>query len=210
MVYNIRMNFNYKRRFRTGNYLLELWTYLYFTNDKSVDEVLASSRLLAFKFFRRLLRNKFITYSWFQKARFKREQIMVSEIGIVKDSLYKISTSELEDLHYFIKVPVSNDVILDSLKNTFSVVKNLVPIILTVVTGVLGSDFLGSLLDTVMKNSNNILQIAIIVVGYYCIYLIYKTLIVEVFSTTMKKREINRILPLLVNDILKERKQMKS
>lgn len=186
MVYNIRMNFNYKRRFRTGNYLLELWTYLYFTNDKSVDEVLASSRLLAFKFFRRLLRNKFITYSWFQKARFKREQITVSEIGIVKDSLYKISTSELEDLHYFIKVPVSNDVILDSLKNTFSVVKNLVPIILTVVTGVLGSDFLGSLLDTVMKNSNNILQIAIIIVGYYCIYLIYKTLIVEVFSTTMK------------------------
>lgn len=210
MVYNIWMNFNYKRRFRTGNYLLELWTYLYFTNDKSVDEVLASSRLLAFKFFRRLLRNKFITYSWFQKARFKREQITVSEIGIVKDSLYKISTSELEDLHYFIKVPVSNDVILDSLKNTFSVVKNLVPIILTVVTGVLGSDFLGSLLDTVMKNSNNILQIAIIIIGYYCIYLMYKTLIVEVFSTTMKKREINRILPLLVNDILKERKQMKS
>ena len=61
-----------------------------------------------------------------------------------------------------------------------------------------------------MKNSNNILQIAIIIVGYYCIYLMYKTLIVEVFSTIMKKREINRILPLLVNDILKERKQMKS
>lgn len=121
-----------------------------------------------------------------------------------------MSTNELEDLHYFIKVPVSNDVILDSLKNTFSVVKNLVPIILTIVTGVLGSDFLGSLLDNVMKNSNNILQIAIIIVGYYCIYLMYKTLIVEVFSTIMKKREINRILPLLVNDILKERKQMKS
>ncbi|SER45909.1 hypothetical protein [Streptococcus gallolyticus] len=209
MVYNIRMNFNYKRRFRTGNYLLELWTYLYFTNDRSVDEVLASSRLLAFKFFRRLLRNKFITYSWFQKARFKREQITVSEIGIVKDSLHKMSTSELEDLHYFIKVPVSNDVILDSLKNTFSVVKNLVPIILTIVTGVLGSDFLGSLLNTVMENSNNILQITIIIIGYYCMYLMYKTLIVEVLSTTMKKREINRILPLLVNDILKERKQMK-
>lgn len=61
-----------------------------------------------------------------------------------------------------------------------------------------------------MKSSNNILQIAIIIIGYYCIYLMYKTLIVEVFSTTMKKREINRILPLLVNDILKERKQMKS
>ena len=44
------MNFNYKRRFRTDNYSSELWTYLYFTNDKSVDEVLASSRLLSFKF----------------------------------------------------------------------------------------------------------------------------------------------------------------
>lgn len=207
MVYNIRMNFNYKRRFRTSNYLLELWTYLYFTNDKSAVEVAINSRLFVYKIF---WKNRFMIYTWCRKFRFKRDQITATEIGIVKDSLSKMSTSELEDLHYFIKVPVSNDVILDSLKNTFSVVKNLVPIILTIVTGVLGSDFLDSLLDTVMKNSNNILQIAIIIIGYYCIYLMYKTLIVEMFSTTMKKREINRILPLLVNDILKERTQMKS
>lgn len=201
------MNFNYKRRFRTSNYLLELWTYLYFTNDKSAVEVAINSRLFVYKIF---WKNRFMIYTWCRKFRFKRDQITATEIGIVKDSLSKMSTSELEDLHYFIKVPVSNDVILDSLKNTFSVVKNLVPIILTIVTGVLGSDFLDSLLDTVMKNSNNILQIAIIIIGYYCIYLMYKTLIVEMFSTTMKKREINRILPLLVNDILKERTQMKS
>lgn len=207
MVYNIRVNFNYKRRFRTSNYLLELWTYLYFTNDKSAVEVVINSRLFVYKIF---WKNRFMKYTWCRKFWFKRDQITATEIGIVKDSLYKMSTSELEDLHYFIKVPVSNDVILDSLKNTFSVVKNVVPITLTIVTGVLGSDFLGSLLDNVMKNSNNILQIAIIIIGYYCIYLMYKTLIVEVFSTTMKKREINRILPLLVNDILKERKQMKS
>lgn len=200
------MNFDYKNFLRTNNYLLELWTYLYFTNEKSAVEILANSNIFVENF---LGKNKIVKYTWWRKVRFKRKQITVSEVGIVKDSLNRLSISELEDLRYFIKVPISNDIILDSLKNTFSIVKNLVPIILTLLTGVLGNNFLNSLLDIFKENTNNVLQIAIILTGYYGIYLIYKTMIIEVFSTTMKKREINRILPLLVDDVLKEKRQMK-
>lgn len=200
------MNFDYKNFLRTNNYLLELWTYLYFTNEKSAVEILANSNIFVENFFGK---NKIVKYTWWRKVRFKRKQITVSEVGIVKDSLNRLSISELEDLRYFIKVPISNDIILDSLKNTFSIVKNLVPIILTLLTGVLGNNFLSSLLDIFKENTNNVLQIAIILTGYYGIYLIYKTMIIEVFSTTMKKREINRILPLLVDDVLKEKRQMK-
>ncbi len=200
------MNFDYKNFLRTNNYLLELWTYLYFTNEKSAVEILANSNIFVENF---LGKNKIVKYTWWRKVRFKRKQITVSEVGIVKDSLNRLSISELEDLRYFIKVPISNDIILDSLKNTFSIVKNLVPIILTLLTGVLGNNFLSSLLDIFKENTNNVLQIAIILTGYYGIYLIYKTMIIEVFSTTMKKREINRILPLLVDDVLKEKRQMK-
>lgn len=200
------MNFDYKNFLRTNNYLLELWTYLYFTNEKSAVEILANSNIFVENFWGK---NKIVKYTWWRKVRFKRKQITVSEVGIVKDSLNRLSISELEDLRYFIKVPISNDIILDSLKNTFSIVKNLVPIILTLLTGVLGNNFLSSLLDIFKENTNNVLQIAIILTGYYGIYLIYKTMIIEVFSTTMKKREINRILPLLVDDVLKEKRQMK-
>ncbi|WP_155265877.1 hypothetical protein [Streptococcus equinus] len=206
MDYNVQMNFDYKNFLRTNNYLLELWTYLYFTNEKSAVEILANSNIFVENF---LGKNKIVKYTWWRKVRFKRKQITVSEVGIVKDSLNRLSISELEDLRYFIKVPISNDIILDSLKNTFSIVKNLVPIILTLLTGVLGNNFLSSLLDIFKENTNNVLQIAIILTGYYGIYLIYKTMIIEVFSTTMKKREINRILPLLVDDVLKEKRQMK-
>lgn len=200
------MNFDYKNFLRTNNYLLELWTYLYFTNEKSAVEILANSNIFVENFWGK---NKIVKYTWWRKVRFKRKQITVSEVGIVKDSLNKLSISELEDLRYFIKVPIPNDIILDSLKNTFSIVKNLVPIILTLLTGVLGNNFLSSLLDIFKENTNNVLQIVIVLTSYYGIYLMYKTMIIEVFSTTMKKREINRILPLLVDDVLKEKRQMK-
>lgn len=197
------MKFDYKNNEKTSKYTLKLWMQLYFDNRK-LEDFISQKNLLG-----RMMLNWKNNHHLERFLRFcvERSRITISEISIVKYGLSQLSTEDLEFLKNFLEVPVAKDTLFETLK---SAMRNIVRLLFGLLTAGMSYDVIRILINGFMDNIEMILQDVGIIISGIFVYSMLKWFYVEVITSTIKQQEINRILPLLVNDILKERKQMKS
>ncbi|KXT75184.1 hypothetical protein STRDD10_00420 [Streptococcus sp. DD10] len=89
------MKFDYRTSYYNRYYLLKLWEYLYFSNEKS------------WKYFKGDFSpesQRIQKINWYTKFRYRGRTLNVEEVEIVKEQLSKMKVGELENLIEFIEM----------------------------------------------------------------------------------------------------------
>jgi len=131
------LSFDYKTTHFDKYYLIKLWTYLYFLNQKAV---LYEDKRSVSNFWNKILKkenskNKLSTknVSNIDEWYFKSQKMTLQEVEFVKESLEQISLEELQGINSYIILRESDNVIKSELKLLTDLLKNSFILVITII-----------------------------------------------------------------------------
>lgn len=188
------MKFNLKDAPYDDRFLLNLWTYLYFSNEKSF---LDKEKGVFWK------RKGLYKVTWMDRYLFKSEKITFSEIEYVKESLKKFSIDDIKIIVLYIEVMN----ITDPFKSTISLINQTIKKIFVVAISFLISYKIlppEQILKTI--TDKNFVEVILELLLYFAIFIYYFRPLYLDSTHFRKKEEIKKILPKILQDVIDESK----
>ena len=188
------MEFDYRTSHYNRFYLLKLWEYLYFSNEKS------------WKYFKRDFSSEngqIQKIDWYTKFRYRGRTLNLEEVEIVKEQLSKMSVKDLEILIEFIELKHSDRLIIRALKYIWNSLVKLFSYIISA-TAVLK---LFEIKRT--EISVSLAWFSVILIGVLLfIWISFFILSVQSeFAFREKRMEIESVLPKLIKNVIEEKQQ---